>query len=380
MDYQLSELQQMLQESAEKFFEREYDFSTRQQLAAAEPGYSEENWQQFAELGWLGIPFSEEQGGFGGGAVELMVLFEQFGRALLVEPYLANVVLAGQLLASLGSEQQVADLLFRLIGGELKMAFAHSEPGSRYELSRVACEATRTDSGYLLNGCKSLVLNGQHADQLLVTARTAGGINDRHGMSLFLVPADRQGLTVRGYQTVDALRAADLNLQQVELPEQALVGVSGEAYGAVEWVADQAMIALCAEALGCMEALLQATVEYLQTRKQFDTPIGKFQVLQHAAVDMFMAVSQSRSMVYLAAAKAQADEAERRAAVSAAKNFIGRAGRLVGQHAVQLHGGVGISDELIVSHYFKRLSAINTWFGDDNHHLGLYSDQIAESF
>ncbi|HAC34829.1 MAG TPA: hypothetical protein DCF45_09955 [Gammaproteobacteria bacterium] len=199
-------------------------------------------------------------------------------------------------------------------------------------------------------------------------------------MSLFLVPADRQGLTVRGYQTVDALRAADLNLQQVELPEQALVGVSGEAYGAVEWVADQAMIALCAEALGCMEALLQATVEYLQTRKQFDTPIGKFQVLQHAAVDMFMAVSQSRSMVYLAAAKAQADEAERRAAVSAAKNFIGRAGRLVGQHAVQLHGGVGISDELIVSHYFKRLSAINTWFGDDNHHLGLYSDQIAESF
>lgn len=377
MDYQLNELQQMLQQSVEKYIERDYEFATRQQLAETELGYSEQNWQQFAELGWLGVPFSEQQGGFGGGATELMVLFESFGKALLLEPYLASVVLAGQLLARVGNENQIENSLAGLIAGDLKLALAHSEPGSRYQLSRVACEATGTGTGYRLTGHKALVLNGQNADQLLVSARTGGAVDEPHGISLFLLPATTPGVSIRGYRTVDALQAADIVFDQVELPADALLGSADQAFEHIEWAVDQGIAALCAEALGCMEVLHQATVEYLQTRKQFDVQIGKFQALQHAAVDMFIALSQSRSMVYLAANKAAAPLPERRAALSAAKNFIGRAGRKLGQSAVQLHGGVGVSDELNVSHYFKRLTAINTWLGDDHHHLGLYSDGMA---
>lgn len=379
MDYQLNELQQMLQQSVEKYIERDYEFSTRQRLVTSQAGYSEQNWQQFAELGWLGVPFSEEQGGFGGNATELMVLFEAFGKALLLEPYLASVVLGGQLLARVGSESQVQSVLPGLIAGEVKLALAHSEPQSRYQLSRVACEAATAGAGFKISGHKSLVLNGQTADFLLVTARNSGALADESGISLFLVPANAPGVAVRGYRTVDGLQAADVQLDDVALPADALLGELGGAYADIEWVTDQGIAALCAEALGCMEALQQATVEYLQTRKQFDVPIGKFQSLQHAAVDMFMALSQSRSMVYLAANKANTESVERRAALSAAKNFIGRAGRLIGQTAVQLHGGVGVSDELNVSHYFKRLTAINTWFGDDHHHLGQYSDRMLES-
>jgi len=378
MDYQLNELQQMLQQSVDKYVERDYEFSTRQALAETELGYSEENWQQFAELGWLGVPFTEEQGGFGGGATELMVLFEAFGKALLLEPYLANVVLGGQLLARVGSDQQVEQVLPSVIAGEVKLALAHSEPQSRYQLSRVACTAVANGGRFQLSGHKSLVLNGQNADYLLVTARTNGAVDDPQGISLFLVPANTSGVSVRGYRTVDALQAADVKFEGVELSGDAMLGPLGEAYAGVEWVTDQGIAALCAEALGCMEALQQATVEYLQTRKQFDVAIGKFQSLQHAAVDMFMALSQSRSMVYLVANKAGAEPGERRAALSAAKNFIGRAGRLIGQTAVQLHGGVGVSDELDVSHYFKRLTAINTWLGDDHHHLGQYSDMMLD--
>ncbi len=378
MDYQLNELQQMLQQSVEKYVERDYDFATRQQLAETELGYSEENWQQFAELGWLGVPFGEQQGGFGGGATDLMVLFESFGKALLVEPFMANVVLGGQLLARSGSVQQIEQWLPAMIAGEMKLALAHSEPQSRYQLSRVACKAIQNGAVYTLSGHKALVLNGQNADQLLVTARSSGEIDDPQGISLFLVPVNATGVSVRGYRTVDALQAADVQFDGVEVSADHLLGSVGGAYADIEWVTDQAIAALCAEALGCMESLQQATVEYLQTRKQFDVAIGKFQSLQHAAVDMFMAMSQSRSMVYLAANKADAEPDERRAALAAAKNFIGRAGRLIGQSAVQLHGGVGISDELDVSHYFKRLTTINTWFGDDHHHLGQYSDMMRQ--
>ncbi len=376
MDYQLNELQQMLQQSVEKYVERDYEFVTRQQLAVTDLGYSEENWRQFAELGWLGVPFTEEQGGFGGGATELMVLFEAFGKALLLEPYLASVVLGGQLLARVGSAEQIERLLPAVIAGESKLTLAHSEPQSRYHLSRVACSAAAQGDGFLLTGHKALVLNGQNADHLLVTARTSGDVDDPQGISLFLVPAEAAGVTVRGYRTVDSLQAAEVHLDGVELSADSVLGTVGEAHADIEWVIDQGIAALCAEALGCMESLQQATVEYLQTRKQFGVAIGQFQSLQHAAVDMFIALSQSRSMVYLAANRANADRDERRAALSAAKNFIGRAGRLIGQTAVQLHGGVGMSDELDVSHYFKRLTAINTWLGDDHHHLGQYSDSL----
>ncbi|MBL4623513.1 MAG: acyl-CoA dehydrogenase family protein [Immundisolibacteraceae bacterium] len=377
MDYQLNELQQMLQQSAEKYIERDYDFLTRQSRAASDLGYSQQQWQQFAELGWLGLPFNEEDGGFGGGAGEIMVLMEAFGRGLVLEPYLASIVLSGQLFARLGNTEQKADLLPKLIDGSCKLALAHSEPGSRYELERVQSKADSNDASYLLSGQKSVVLNGNDADYYLISARTGGaGDIDAEGISLFLVAADSPGLTVRGYRTADGLQAADLTFEQLEVAESALLGEPGNAFEAIEWCFDQGIAALSAEALGCMEILHQTTVEYLQTRKQFDTPIGKFQVLQHAAVDMFIALSQSRSMVYLAADRADSARDQRRAALSAAKNFIGRAGRLMGQSATQLHGGVGMSDELNVSHYFKRLTTINTWLGDDNHHLAQYSDSL----
>ena len=381
MDYQLNELQQMLQQSAEKYIERDYDFATRQTRSTSDLGYSQQQWQQFAELGWLGLPFSEEDGGFGGGAGEIMVLMEAFGRGLVLEPYLASVVLSGQLFARLASAAQKADLLPQLIEGHCKLALAHSEPGSRYELERVQSKASANSAGYLLGGHKSVVLNGNDADYFLISARiadsTAGsGDTDAAGISLFLVPAKSPGLTVRGYRTADGLQAADLTFDQLQISKDNLLGEAGNAFDAIEWCFDQGIAALCAEALGCMEILHQTTVEYLQTRKQFDTPIGKFQSLQHAAVDMFIALSQSRSMVYLAADRADSPREQRRAALSAAKNFIGRAGRLMGQSATQLHGGVGMSDELNVSHYFKRLTTINTWLGDDHHHLAQYSDSL----
>ncbi len=377
MDYQLNELQQMLQQSAEKYIERDYDFLTRQSRASSELGYSQEQWQQFAELGWLGLPFSEDDGGFGGGAGEIMVLMEAFGRGLVLEPYLASIVLSGQLFARLATATQKADLLPNLIDGSSKLALAHSEPGSRYQLERVQSKASANSSGYLLSGQKSVVLNGNDADYYLISARTGGTTDtDAEGISLFLVAANSPGLTVRGYRTADGLQAADLNFDQLQVSNSSLLGDAGNAFEAIEWSFDQGIAALCAEALGCMEVLHQTTVEYLQTRKQFDMPIGKFQVLQHAAVDMFIELSQSRSMVYLAADRADSPRDQRRAALSATKNFIGRAGRLIGQSATQLHGGVGMSDELNVSHYFKRLTTINTWLGDHNHHLAQYSDAM----
>jgi pimeloyl-CoA dehydrogenase small subunit len=325
-------------------------------------------WNQYAELGLLGLPFEEKLGGFGGGAVETMIVMEAFGRGLVLEPYFATVILGGGLLRRAGSDALRAALVPRINAGKLKLAFAHVERQSRYDLADVATEARKDAGGYVLDGAKSVVLHGDCADKLLVTARVTGGRRDRNGVGLFLVDADAAGVTRRGYATQDGLRAAELTLSGVRVAADAVLG--DNALPAIEHVVDEAIAALCAEAVGTMQAMHEATLEYLKTRKQFGRPIGSFQVLQHRSVDMLVALEQARSMAMFAAVMAnEADPVERRRAIAAAKAQIGRSGKLIGQEAIQLHGGIGMTMEYKVGHHFKRMTMIDMLFGDADAHL-----------
>ncbi len=329
-------------------------------------------WKRYAELGLLGLPFDEEYGGSGGGPVETMIVMEQIGRALALEPYLATVVLAGGLIRLGGTDAMRADLLPQIAGGELGLAFAHTERQARYDLADIAATARRDGSGYLLDGAKSLVLHGDSAEKFIVSARLSGGQRDRDGVGLFLVDATANGVAVRGYGTVDGLRAAEVTLGGVRVATSAAIGEPGAAFPLIERIADIAMAALCAEAVGAMSAMQETTVEYLKTRKQFGVTIGSFQALQHRAAEMVVDVEQARSMAMLATMMASEDDPrERRAAISAAKVQIGRSGRAVGQAAIQLHGGIGMTMEAKVGHYFKRVTTIDTTFGDADYHLGL---------
>jgi len=316
----------------------------------------------------------EAHGGLGGNAVDTMVVMEVFGRGLVVEPYLATAVLGAGLVAEAGSDAQQAALLPKVAGGELLLAFAHDEPGTRYELNHVATSAKKPGDAYVLNGAKTVVLHGAQADTLIVSARTSGGERDDKGISLFLVDRKAAGVAVRDYPTHDGQRAADITLRNAR---GELLGKDGQATGPIEHARARAIAALCAEAVGNMAALVEITLAYIKTRKQFGVPIGSFQVLQHRMADMLMYVEQARSMMYLAANRADStDVAERRRAIAAAKTLVGQAGRFVGQQAVQLHGGIGVTDEVNVSHYFKRLTLINATFGDADHHLGQFSDML----
>ena len=377
MHFTLSEEQLALQDTLRRFMARDYAFERRRAVARTEEGFSRETWSRFAELGLLTLPFPEEYGGLGGTDVDLMLVMEQFGRGLVLEPYLAAVVLAGGLVHYAGSPAQKRALLPAIGGGGLIMALAHYEPDVRYELSRVASSARADGGGYVLNGAKAVVVGGHVADTLLVSARTDGGERDEDGISLFLVDLGATGLTVRGYPTQDGARASEVTLENVRVTEEAMVGPKGGALAHIERAIDRATAALCAEAVGIMAALNEATLEFLKTRKQFGQPIGRFQALQHRMADMVIAAEQSRSMATLAAVRAGAQDAgARRRAVSAAKAYVGQSARSVGQAAVQLHGGMGVVDELIVSHYFKRLTMINAMFGDADHHLGRFSDLL----
>lgn len=372
MDFDLTDEQRLLKESVDRLVADRYDFEQRKAYTAGPLGWSEDVWAQFAELGLLGLSFAEEDGGFGGGPVETMLVMEAFGRALAIEPYLTTVVLGGGLIAAAGSAAQRSALLGRVADGSLRLAFAHHERQARYELAEVATTAKRDGHGFVLDGEKSLVLHGDSADMLVVSARLAGERRDRDGLGLFLVDARARGVLRRGYATQDGMRAAEVSLAGVRVPPTDRLDAGGEALPIIEQVADVAIAALCAEAVGAMDALQALTVEYLKTRKQFGTPIGSFQALQHRAADMFVAVEQARSMAMFAAMMAQEpDAAERRKAIAAAKVQIGRSGRFVGQQAVQLHGGVGMTMELKVGHYFKRLTMIDLLFGDADHHLAV---------
>jgi pimeloyl-CoA dehydrogenase small subunit len=372
MDFEFTEEQRLLKDSVERLLKDRYDFEQRKAYMKEPNGFGRAPWKQYADLGLLGLPFDEAHGGSGGGPVETMIVAEAFGRALALEPYLATVVLAGGLLRHAGSAEQQKAILPKIADGSLLLAFAHTERQARYDLADVATTAKRDGQGYVLDGQKSVVLSGDAADKLIVSARVSGNRRDRDGLALFIIDAGAPGVTRRDYATMDGLRAADVTLAGVKAGPEAVLGQAGAALPLIERVADEAMAALAAEAVGAMAAMHELTVDYLRTRKQFGVPIGSFQVLQHRAVDMFVALEQARSMAMLATMMtAEENAAERRKAISAAKVQIGRSGRIVGQGAVQLHGGIGMTMEYKVGHYFKRVTAIDTTFGDADHHLGL---------
>ncbi len=370
MDFSFSEEQTLLQESIERFIQNDYGFATRQDIVRQEAGFDAGNWRTFAELGWLGVPFAEADGGFGGSAVESILMCEQFGKGLVVEPFLATVVLAGGALRIGGSAAQRKSLLPGIIDGSSQAALAFAEPQGRFNLADLVTTATRANGGYVLNGHKAVVLNAPAADFLVVSARTSGGQRDAAGVSLFVVANDAPGVSRRDYPTVDAFRAAEVILKDVQVDEAAAIGTVDEGLPILQQAIDEGTLAVSAEAVGCMEVLYKDTVEYCKTRKQFGQPIGKFQVLQHRMVDMFMEHEQSKSLMYMAAMRM--DEGYGPAAqkaVSAFKVQVGTSGRFVGQNAVQLHGGMGMTDELRIGHYFKRLTVIDTLFGNVDFHL-----------
>jgi len=367
MDFDLTDEQRLLKDSVERLVADQYQFEQRKKYMAEPDGWSRAVWQQYAELGLLGLPFAEAHGGFGGGPVETMIVMEAFGRGLVLEPYFATVILGGGLLRRAASSIQQQALLPQVAQGRLKLAFAHVERHSRYDLSDVASTARKDGADWRLDGAKSVVLHGDCADRLLVTARVAGGQRERTDIGLFLVDPSASGVTRRGYPTQDGLRAAEVTLSGVRVAGgDAML----DALSAIEQVVDEAIAALCAEAVGTMQAMHETTLEYLKTRQQFGRPIGQFQVLQHRSVDMLVALEQARSMAMFAAVMADGDDAtERRRAIAAAKVQIGSSGRHIGQEAIQLHGGIGMTMEYKVGHYFKRMTMIDKQFGDADVHL-----------
>jgi len=372
MDFDLNDEQRQLKESVDRLLLHNYgDLNQRLAYMKQPQGYSSKLWQQYAELGLLGIPFAEEYGGLGQGLTETMIVAEAFGRALAVEPYFATVVLCGGALRHAGNKALLAELVPAIVQGNLTLALAHQERQARYDLADTATTA-RADGkgGYTLEGEKCVVLAGGSADQLIVTARVSGGRRDRRGIGLFLVDAKANGVTRRDYPTQDGFRAADIALSAVRVGPEGVLATADTGLPVVERVVDEAIAALAAESVGAMGALHELSVDYLKTRKQFGVPIGSFQVLQHKAVDMFTALEQARSMAYYATMMAaDPDPNERHKAIAAAKVQVGRSARFVGETAIQLHGGIGMTMEYKAGHYFKRLTMIDMAFGDADHHL-----------
>ncbi len=373
MDFSFTEEQVLLRNSVQRFVQDRYSFEARKAILASDSGWSRDNWRSFAELGLLAAPFAEEYGGFGGGAIETMIIMEEFGKGLVVEPYLQTVVLCGGLINMAGSHAQKAALLPKIAAGELILAMAYAEPQGRFNLADLVTRAEKSGDGFVLNGNKAVVAAAPWADKLLVTARTSGAQRDKSGVTIFLVDINAPGVSRRDYPTIDGQRASEISFENVKLSADAVLGAVGTALPILEAAFDRAIAAQCAEAVGCMRVLTDATVEYCKTRKQFGQPIGKFQVLQHRMVDMFMECEQSLSMTYMVNLKLDESETERVKAASAAKAHIGKSGRYVGQQAIQLHGGMGMTDELNIGHYFKRLTMIDAQFGNVDYHLRRFS-------
>jgi alkylation response protein AidB-like acyl-CoA dehydrogenase len=375
VDFNFKEEQLQFADALKRWIDRDYSFDARGRIIASSTGVSSAAWATLAELGMTALPVPEEQGGFNGSAVDMYVVMKELGRGLVVEPYFATVL--GAQFLKLGGTH--GTLLEQVAAGELKLACALHERQSRHELADIATAATADGDGFLLSGRKSVVIHGAAAGQLIVSSRSSGGQRDEQGISLFVVPADAAGVTITGYRSLDGQRAADVVFDKVKVGSDALIGgidKIGAGWDILDACADYGVALLCAESLGAMEALFDATLDYLKTRQQFGAPIGKFQALQHRMADMFMHLEQARSMALLAAVKADSsDSAERRHAVSAAKYQISEAARFIGQQAVQLHGGMGVTNELPAAHHFKRLALINVTLGDADHHLRRFMAQ-----
>ena len=371
MNFEHTEERRMLADSLNRFIAEQYGFETRDRIAASGEGYSSEMWQQFAELGVIGALLREEDGGFGGGGFDIAVVFEALGRGLVVEPFLGSAVLAAEAIAAAGSDEQKARLA-SIADGSAIAGFAHDEPETHYELARVQTRAERGGEGWVLNGAKAVVAQGEAADWFVVSARSAGAVDDEAGISLFLVPKDAAGVQVLGTPTIDGGRVAELRFDNVQLDAGALLGEEGQGYAVLERAVGRGVLALCAESLGAMEAAKAATLDYLRTRKQFGVPIGSFQALQHRMADLLLEIEQARSAVINAAAALDGDGIVRERALSAAKASIGRIGTLVAEECIQLHGGIGMTWELPLAHYAKRLVMIDHQLGDEDHHLARY--------
>ncbi|MET0484560.1 MAG: acyl-CoA dehydrogenase [Candidatus Rokuibacteriota bacterium] len=370
MNFELSEEQTLLAETIKRFVATHYNFDARAKIIASPAGHSEDVWSAIAEMGLLGLPFAEEHGGFGGSTVDVMLVMEAIGEGLLVEPYLATVGLGGRFVVRGGTKAQQDRILPELVQGKHTLAFAHTEPGARYDLRQVGLRARRSGDGWTLDGDKRMVVHGGQADTLVVSARTAGGETDAAGITLFLVPRAAAGVSVKDARTLDNLRAAEVRFTDVRVGADAVLGREGDGFSLIEEVVDYATALLCAEAVGAIRYANDATLEYLKTRRQFGVPIGSFQALQHRMVEMMISYEQARSMAYLACVKIDsADAAERRRVVSAAKIKMADACRHVSQESVQLHGGMGMTEELKVSHTFRRLTMLAQTFGDAEHHL-----------
>ena len=375
MDFTFTDEQALLRSSLAAYLADQYDFETRRRVVGAEPGWRPEVWRAFAQdLGILGALAPAELGGSDRGPVEMMIIMEELGRALVVEPFLSTAVIASGLLARAGSAADLA-LLQRLVAGDAVAAFAFAEPHARYDWRDLATTARKNGSGYMLSGRKAMVFGAPWATHLIVTARTSGAQRDRGGISAFVVDACATGIERRDYATIDGQRASDLSFENVSLPADALIGAEDEAAPLLEHAIDEATVGVCAESVGLMRAMHERTVDYTKERRQFGQPLGAFQVLRHRMVDMYMQLEQAVSITYLAAIRLQeADAAQRARAASAAKAQVGAAARFVGQSAIQLHGGMGLTDELSVGSYFKRAMVIETQFGDTDHHLARFSD------
>ncbi len=372
MNFAHTEERRMLADSLNRYVAKQYDVETRETICQSAQGFSSTQWEQFAQLGAIGALFSEADGGYGGAGFDIAVVFEALGRGLVAEPFLPSAILAGSAITFAGSESQKNVLLPDMIEGRTVATLAHTEPDSHYQLAHVQTLASRVPDGWVLNGSKAAVPLGDQAQWLVVSARTAGETNDEQGISLFIVSANTAGVTMRGYRTIDGSRAAEVRFDGVKLPTSQLLGAEGQGIYPLEHAIGRGLLALCAEALGAMEVARQFTIDYLQTRKQFGVPIGGFQALQHRMATLLLEIEQARSAVINAAAALESDRVTRERALSAAKYSIGRIGTLVAEECIQLHGGIGMTWELPLTHYAKRLIMIDHQLGDEDYHLARY--------
>ena len=374
MNFDFTEEQTLLDNMVTSFVRDNYDWETRCSIVKTEEGWKKENWSQFAELGLLGVPFSEKHGGLGGSPTDLMIIMEQFGKGLVVEPYLPSIILAGGLITNLGSEKQINEIVPKIISGDERYVFAYAEHQSRFDLFDVKTSAVEDGDNYVINGFKSVVFGACAATHVIIAARTSGDQRSKNGITLFIAEVSLPGITLQNYPTIDEYRASEVIIENLTLSKDSILGNIDEAYEAIEEEIDKSTIAVCAEALGVLEVLKDSTTDYCKNRKQFGQPISKNQVIQFRLVDMMMEYEQAKSILYMAITSDLSDVVERRKAVSALKSRMGQAIKFVGENAIQLHGGMGMTEEYMISHYFKRATMIGILFENVDYHMKRFID------
>jgi len=369
MNFDFTEEQTLLNNMVTSFVRDNYDWETRCSIVKTEEGWKQENWSQFAELGLLGVPFSEDHGGLGGSPTDLMIVMEQFGKGLVVEPYLPSVILAGGLITNLGSKEQTDQIVPKIISGDQRYVFAYAEHQSRFDLFDVKTSAAKDGDTYVINGLKSVVFGAGAATHIIIAARTSGDQRSKKGITLFMTEIGSEGITLQNYPTIDEYRASEVIIENLKVSKDAILGKVDEAYDVIEEEVDKSTIAACSEALGILEVLKDATSDYCKNRKQFGQPISKNQVIQFRLVDMMMEYEQAKSILYMAITSDLSNPDERRKTVSALKSRMGKAIKFVGENAIQLHGGMGMTEEYMISHYFKRATMIGVLFGNVDYHM-----------